>query len=223
MATSKSSSKRSKKPIHAKRKKIARLLALLIVALLGVLLWRHLRPPKLQRGQTQVQTEAQANPYAGWKTYTIPKSTLSFQYPPGWQLNPTTGPLGPWASPGTPETALMAPNGLYVDILTDENNSASEADNVVLLAQPLKTLGTTDYIDYIDAVGDHNVTYAALLSGPINTAPYPTITMPGGVHDRLVVSIAYQVKSGPAEKPLRAYRSDSMFQQAKLVVASLRD
>lgn len=206
-------------------------LLILLVAVIVIGAGWYINRHDKQASQTKSGTShsqrppVQSDPYTGWKTYTVPSATLHFEYPPsGWQLNPATGPKGPLGlTPGTPETSLLASNGLYIDVLTDDNSTAPAAGNTVLLAQPIKTLGTTYYLDYIDAVGDHNVTYAALLTGPEASSPYPEIKMPGGANNRLVVSVAYQVSNGPGEKPLSVYQKDPAMQSAKLILASLAD
>lgn len=211
---------------HSARLLLLLSLAILIFAVIWYILYNSTPTPLKQAtppGTSKLPSIKTTGPYQGWKTYTIPKSYLSFRYPPDWQLNPATGPLGPWASPGTPETSLTAPNGLYIDILTDRDTHASEADNFVLHAAPIRTLGQTYYIDYIDAVGDRAVTYAALLIGPNASSAYPSVMMPTGTTDRLIISIAYQVKSGPAEKPLNFYLQDPTMRQAALLVASLQN
>ena len=196
-------------------------MALVYKSQLSYLLTR-LMPAKPLEHTVAMAPAEQTDPYAGWQAYTIPKSNLGFEYPPSWQIDPTIGPLGPWASPGTPETSLVAPNGLYMDILTDNDNRVSESGNTVLYAQPVQSLGSIYFLDYIDAVGDHKVTYVALLAGPASSSPYPSVMIANGLTNRLVVSIAYKTKSGAAETTLNTFRTDPTMQQAVLVIESLR-
>lgn len=216
------SAKRPLTKARRSRKRIA-LIALCIV-LLVVLLAVHKidepAPPAAVNRSSAVQT----NSYAGWKIYAIPSSNLHFKYPEGWRLLPNTGPKGPLGlTPGTPETELTAPDGMYIDILTDNDRTMPEPGNALLLAQRIQSLGSTYYLDYIDAVGDGKVSYATMLASPNASAPYPTVKMPDGTHSRLIASIAYRVTSGPDEKSLGTYQKDPAMQTAKLVLASLRN
>ena len=155
------------------------------------------------------------------QAYTIPESLISFNYPASWKLIAGESPFGPYASARTPQTSIEAPDGLYINILTDADSTQNLSSGRVLYARKISALGGTYYLDYINVSGDNQVNYVDLFNGPFINSSYPSVTMPGGVSNRLVVSIGYNVSGGASEKPLSAYNTDPDMSDAIRMVESL--
>ncbi len=120
-------------------------------------------------------TATTINPYAGWKTYTLPVEKLSFMYPSDWTLssNPPSS---------TQDDALLtSSDGFSIDITDGQGNGGDPTPEVpASSAIPVKYIGKSDYLVLTYGIGSRG---QGSSDGLINGAILQTSTDEGAGQD----------------------------------------
>lgn len=135
------------------------LLVVLVVGVLGFVGWRiydaAVQKPQAAVSNTSANSPApaaKADPYKGWKTYTLKYEKFSFKYPDTFTLadTSTTDP-DKYIEPGMDNIRLTKPNGLELRIDTGLDGIGGACEDCrVLSTQQIRFLGQTASLNYVD-------------------------------------------------------------------------
>lgn len=108
---------------------------------------------KKSSSSTQVTSQAQASPYAGWKSYTLKYEKISFKYPADWSLKDRSVATTGCTYPGVDEVSLTSPSKEQVvfhtgfDCSGDTNVKALDSIPINSLNQKLYLTIDSSYAD----------------------------------------------------------------------------
>jgi len=113
-----------------------------------------------------------ANPYSGWKEYTLKYEKLSFQYPSIWTIQDSSGSQG--LSPNTDSVTLTAADGFNVSIDDGWDGSGDNLQIDTNNTVPIKFIGGSDYLVFLHPKivgGPANPNQNSLVSAILMTNP----------------------------------------------------
>jgi hypothetical protein len=158
-----------------------------------------------------------ADPYAGWKSYTLASSGVSFKYPANWTLKDQS-----LAENNIYSVLLSGPNQLSMTIEVAPSGGYGGDDAHILSSEPISTLGGSYYLNYEGLPSDNGMVDRAILSSsPTVQYQFPKLASKSDT----IVSVNVEfVNSGQMiAKSLTAFKGGASFQQAKLVIQSMTD
>jgi hypothetical protein len=126
---------------------------------------------------TKAATTQPTDPYAGWKTYTLPVEKLRFKYPSGWTIN-TTNSGAPTASQDKEE--IDAPDGFVFSVIDGVSNGGDPIPQVSNAAIPIKYLSQLDYIvfDYARSTDGPGFSNSLIGGGDLQTSTGNQYSLP---------------------------------------------
>lgn len=95
--------------------------------------------------KNQTSEQAKPNPYAGWKTYTLPVEKLSFKYPPTWAVD-TADSGAP--TPTQDQVTIDASDGFTFNVIDGVSDGGDLIPLVPGAAVPVKYLDQNDYLAF---------------------------------------------------------------------------
>ncbi|HVS79348.1 MAG TPA: hypothetical protein VHD84_03640 [Candidatus Saccharimonadales bacterium] len=209
-------------------------IAAIVVA--GVLVYRHDHNKtnnstasdnsSQQTAATNSSSQA-TDPYAGWKTADLKYEKASFKYPTTWSLsntstvNGTTGNV----SPGSDSAKLTSPTGLELTINTGVTGIGDGLRDV-LDSHTMTTLGNDYFLDfYTNSFSDATTAQGACVGTTSSHSNYPysknIVVTNNPVKPYDVICMQYPKGQGNIEKPVSAFKADSSYAEAKLIIESL--
>lgn len=167
------------------------------------------------------KTTTKSSPYAGWKTYTLKKEKLSFQYPASWQLKDTS-------DSENDNVTLTGTNGF---VMTIGAGAAVSAVNVgsgpIGQATVVTFAGRTAYLDDIITGGAktrpvYEITMSRTASAASDFFATKNIAF-NAANSRILVKMDYWGANDDTSRtePLSYVQNDVNFKNAKLVVDSM--
>jgi hypothetical protein len=166
----------------------------LAAAIGGVYEWQHKKVTSLSAQISTLQAEQAkattatakagstsaatvANPYAGWKTYTLKYEKASFKYPSSWQLTDNSTADSSFSGGGADGLVLTGTNGFEMDINDGGPNDYSFPNGGLALvyADPLTFLGQSDYMDLAESGSSNTdaVDYINLTTSKTDLTAFP--------------------------------------------------
>jgi Tfp pilus assembly protein PilE len=100
--------------------------------------------PATSMSKTTNNTSAPADPYAGWKTYIMPREKASFMYPSDWQLNVQNDSN----ITNTDSFVLTSPKGTSLSIAAVDNAGFGGDESKIVGNDPISFIGKSAYIQY---------------------------------------------------------------------------
>lgn len=139
--------------------------------------------PNVTTKTTSLQSTAtpqNADPYAGWKSYTLRYEKISFKYPSNWILTDTSGTTSAAITPGEDLVKIKSSDPLEIFIHTGiVNPDYGCPSNKVLSSTTLKLLNATYYLNFLGGCDEGGVANNDVSGGSIYTTaaslyPYPS-------------------------------------------------
>jgi hypothetical protein len=167
-----------------------------------------------QSTTSKPSNQTQSDPYAGWKSYTLANSKISFKYPSAWQLSDSSGD-GEHASD---MVSLKGNNDFSLNItVSDTGHPGADYTPTVVTAQPVNFAGNQGYLDFVSGTPsqDQSVVYSVALSQSKND-PFDVFQHNG---NNILVEGTY--KDGGNGQSASAATSDPNYANTKLLVESI--
>lgn len=186
----------------------------------------------IKNGPKTSPTTSAVNPYAGWKTYTLPVEKLSLQYPSDW----TVANTAPTATQD--DTILTASDGFTVNIADGESNGGDAIlEAPTTTAVPVTFAGQADYLVFLYGRGstgqgssDGMIASAVLQTstneqgGPNGEYPWPTDKYAVGPNDTTGAVNAMYMLIGcgfKSQLTLQQASNNADFKTAQLIIKSM--
>jgi hypothetical protein len=218
--------------------------ALVAIGLFGVDLCRlHQDQKSVSRNVAYAKSTAKdkaatvnTDPYTGWETASLKYEKATFEYPSPWELKDTSwvqsdtpGVPAPWGDAAT----VTSPTGLSVIIDTGNEDFNNPAPGIIPLAtQPIRTLGGNYHLVFYTSVGGS-------WSNSVLQACVASTTNPGQELGDVYINSKTQVQAAgepgqpaqddicieynsPTGEPVSAYEKNASFNDAKLIIESLK-
>lgn len=174
--------------------------------------------------KTSSTSSQTADPYAGWKSYTLKYEQATFKYPAGWTLK-NTPPVSPTDT--SDSVNLTAPDGFGVEIATGGLGHPSyDGPTTVLAAVPVTFAGKAGYADYVSLLDKGMVDVLSLSKSQTNFLDTFTSKASGENEEQagnFTISAFYATSNGAyIGKSLTAAKSDPNYQDALLLIKSMQ-
>lgn len=178
-----------------------------------------------QKDLSDANKEQPQDAYKGWKTGSLVYEKATFKYPSDWQVSDSSkaGGLTGNAKPGSDSVVLKSSDGLEVSISSGVSGIGDGFRNV-LDSSSISSLEDNLYLDFYtnDSSKPDLAQGACLGTTSSETANYPysnNISISNSSNKPFnVVCIQY---SNDSAKAVSEFKSDSSFNDAKLIVESL--
>ena len=158
-----------------------------------------------------------SDPYAGWKTYTLATTGLSFKYPVNWTLKDQSLP-----SNNIYSVLLSSPNQLAMTISVRPNSGAGGDDAGIISSEPIKSVGSSYFVNYEGLPSENGMVDRAYLSTSSNIKyEYPQLS--GQANTEIFVQADFVDNGMMTAKSVSSFKADPDFEQALLVMESLTD
>jgi uncharacterized protein (UPF0333 family) len=156
-------------------------------------------PTTKNTSSTKPTTTASANPYDGWKTYTLKNEKLSFEYPSSWTLSANDNNIdGAGYQQAVDGVFISAPgtsSGSSTLSIEDGANAVNGGGGVTNNPVPIKYVGSNNYLVF--STQDH----------------------PGQNHNNLGCALLLTDLNNPGSYPLDKYVTDSTGDNYMYIVA----
>lgn len=154
------------------------LIIVILIAAVGWLVYKDRRKPAVTsaKSSTAKSGSAQtkpADPYAGWKTYTLTYEKLTFRYPATWTLQDSSASQG--LTPNADNVTLKAADGYQVSLDDGWDGSGDPLNLAVDSPVPVKFAGNSDYLVFahpmeagLRGLDPNSVDSAILMVSPVS-------------------------------------------------------
>lgn len=176
---------------------------------------------------------AAADPYAGWKTYTLKYEKLTFKYPANWQ--PKDYSNGPNENPNTDVVDFVAPDGFVFDIIDGMKPGGDPKTLVPDSPWPVTFADQSMYLVFshpseskLTHQNSNSVGGMDLLTNPKNQYSWPadknasSTAMVNTGGSNMSINAWYQTSSGTKYfSTVQQAMNDPEYKNAKLVIESM--
>lgn len=170
-------------------------------------------------------TSKTADPYAGWKTYTLQYEKFSFKYPSSYTINDQSSADSSMVTPGTDWLTLTKSDGFVIQIQTGLHDIGGACpDCKVALSKQITLFNKTAYLNFREE-GDGNI-------GNVIVAANDSDMMGASIQGKNIKSTAdqtvlpigiilnYQTNGVLVEKPLQTISNSTDIAEAVSILAS---